>query len=539
MVRSGTTLTAYQSADGNTFTLLGTAHTIAPGRARSTWAWRSPATPTAPTATALFDNVTITTPTPPTPPPAPTGLMATAGNAQVALSWNASTGATSYTVKRSTTMGTGYASVQTGITGTSYTNTMLTNGTTYYYVVRAVNAAGASGNCNEASATPQLASARLPDQPGRHRGQRPGGLTWTRPGATSYTVKRSQTTAGPTPTYVSGHHRHQLHRHRLINGTTYYYVVSASNATGESGNSNQASATPQPPPPPRPRPAWRRGWRRAGGADLERRQRRHGYTVKRGTASGGPYDDFINPDVTGTSYTDTTPAGQRHHLLLRGVRRQRERRERRQRPGVGHAAAAAAPPTDLVATPGNTQVGAVLDGVARGDQLQGQALDHGGHRLRQRAGEHHRHDVHRHRPHQRHDLLLRGHRQHRQRRERQLDRGFGHAAAARPWRPHRRHRHRRQRAGERNWSAVSGATSYTVKRATTSGGPYSFTQSGITGTSYTNTGLTNGTTYYYVVSASNGGGEGPNSTQVSATPSSGPTWITATSAAPRRTGRTR
>ena len=76
------------------------------------------------------------------------------------------------------------------------------------------------------------------------------------------------------------------------------------------------------------------------------------------------------------------------------------------------------------------------------------------------------------------------------------------------------------------WNAVSGATSYTVKRATTSGGPYTdFTQTGITGTSYTNTGLTNGTTYYYVVSASNGGGEGPNSTQVSGTPSSGPTWF--------------
>ena len=78
-----------------------------------------------------------------------------------------------------------------------------------------------------------------------------------------------------------------------------------------------------------------------------------------------------------------------------------------------------------------------------------------------------------------------------------------------------------------SWTGVGGATSYTVKRSLTSGGPYTnFTQAGITGTSYINTGLTNNTTYYYVVSASNGGGEGPNSTpQVSATPASGPTWF--------------
>jgi hypothetical protein len=86
-------------------------------------------------------------------PAAPTGLAVTAGNAQAALTWNASTGATSYNVKRSTVSGSGYATVSSPTT-TSYTNTGLTNGTTYYFVVSAVNASGESANSSQVSATP-------------------------------------------------------------------------------------------------------------------------------------------------------------------------------------------------------------------------------------------------------------------------------------------------------------------------------------------------------------------------------------------------
>jgi hypothetical protein len=75
-----------------------------------------------------------------------------------------------------------------------------------------------------------------------------------------------------------------------------------------------------------------------------------------------------------------------------------------------------------------------------------------------------------------------------------------------------------------SWTAASGATGYTVKRATVSGGSYSNVGTP-SGTSFTNTGLSNGTTYYYVVSASNGVGESANSAEVSATPASGPTWF--------------
>src|SRR5437879_13631633 len=89
-------------------------------------------------------------------PFAPNGLTATAGNGQVGLSWNSATGATSYNVLRSTTNGGPYTSIVAGLAATSYTDTGLTNSTTYYYVVQAVTSAGKSPNSNQVSATPSV-----------------------------------------------------------------------------------------------------------------------------------------------------------------------------------------------------------------------------------------------------------------------------------------------------------------------------------------------------------------------------------------------
>jgi autotransporter-associated beta strand protein len=86
-------------------------------------------------------------------PAAPTGLNAIASNNSVALVWNAVPGASSYNVKRSTTNGSGYATI-TSASGTSCTDSTALNGTTYYYVVSGVSPAGEGGNSNQASATP-------------------------------------------------------------------------------------------------------------------------------------------------------------------------------------------------------------------------------------------------------------------------------------------------------------------------------------------------------------------------------------------------
>jgi fibronectin type 3 domain-containing protein len=87
----------------------------------------------------------------PAVPIAPTA--ARTGNAQVTLNWTASTGATSYNVLRSTTSGSGYASIATptSATFTDSASTGLTNGSAYYYVITANN--GAGGNCASANST--------------------------------------------------------------------------------------------------------------------------------------------------------------------------------------------------------------------------------------------------------------------------------------------------------------------------------------------------------------------------------------------------
>jgi cellulose 1,4-beta-cellobiosidase len=96
-------------------------------------------------------TATATAPAP-TAVSAPAGVTAKPGHAQVALSWNASAGASSYNVKRSGTSGGPYALIiSTG--ATSYADEGLASGT-FYYVISTVGANGESANSIEVSATP-------------------------------------------------------------------------------------------------------------------------------------------------------------------------------------------------------------------------------------------------------------------------------------------------------------------------------------------------------------------------------------------------
>lgn len=83
-------------------------------------------------------------------PAAPTGLIANStGNSQITLNWNPAIGATSYAVKRANTNGGPYQFIASAAS-TNYSDTGLSNGVTYYYVVSAVNAGGESLNSNQA-----------------------------------------------------------------------------------------------------------------------------------------------------------------------------------------------------------------------------------------------------------------------------------------------------------------------------------------------------------------------------------------------------
>jgi hypothetical protein len=92
-------------------------------------------------------------------PAAPTGLMVTSeGDGTVSLAWNGSMGAAGYNVYRSPVTGGGYVKVNPGLlTDTLFTDSGLRNGTSYFYVVTALDGAGnSSAYSNEAEAMPHL-----------------------------------------------------------------------------------------------------------------------------------------------------------------------------------------------------------------------------------------------------------------------------------------------------------------------------------------------------------------------------------------------
>lgn len=177
-----------------------------------------------------------------TPPPTPSGLSVTAGDAQVIISWAASSGATAYHVLRATNAGGPYTVIASPAAAT-YTDSGLVNGTTYFYVLTASNSAGDSARSAEVSATP-VAALAPPTGLSALAADAQVSLSWNAvAAATVYHVKRATNAGGPYTLLASPGVAHFTDTGRS-NGTPYYYVVSAVTAQGESADSAEVSATP-------------------------------------------------------------------------------------------------------------------------------------------------------------------------------------------------------------------------------------------------------------------------------------------------------
>jgi len=235
-------------------------------------------------------------------PAAPANVKAVAGTSQVTLSWTASPGATSYDIYRgSTSGGESPHPIATGIAGTTFVNTGLTNGTTYYYRLRAKSATGAGMYSSEVSATPQPAA---PTGLTATAGNTQITLAWTASaGAASYNIYRGTAPGAESATPIAtGITSTSYVNNGLINGSAYYYVVAAVNGGSVSTKSNEAWTKPQPPVPAAPKNlATTRGnsqvslsWTASAGATS--------YKVYRSTTPGG---ETAIAGVTTTTYINT------------------------------------------------------------------------------------------------------------------------------------------------------------------------------------------------------------------------------------------
>ena len=232
---------------------------------------------------------------------APLGLNATAGNRQISLAWLASSGATNYTIWRGTSSGN--ETFAAGATvGTTFTDGGLTNGATYYYVITAAGRAGErqfAGNFRHAGGPTACSPATLSASPGNARVT----LAWpAASGATNYYVWRG-TNSGNETANIGVTANPAFIDLGLANGTTYYYVVTASGPGGLSGNSPEASATPFAPTNIQPRPSLTAypgnglvalAWTASVGAT--------NYTVWRGLSSGG--EAIVAGSTANTVFSD-------------------------------------------------------------------------------------------------------------------------------------------------------------------------------------------------------------------------------------------
>jgi fibronectin type 3 domain-containing protein len=389
--------------------------------------------------------------TPVAAPSAPLNLQATSGVAEVALNWSppvdfGGSAITDYNIYRGTTS-SGEGLLTTIGNQEVYADTSVTAGTTYYYRVSAVNAIGEGPQSNEASTTiPTEPSAPLNFQASAGDGQ--VNLTWSAPASngglsiTNYKVYRGTSSGGET--YLKNVTGASYNDTGLTNGKTYYYEVSAVNGVGEGALSLEVNATPKsgntiPSPPQNLQASAGNGqvnltWSASasdGGSAITN------YKIYRGTVSDG--ESLLTTVGNVSLCTDTgLTNGQTYYYKVSAVNE------------IGESALSG----EVSATPSPVP-------------------------LKPSAPQH-------------------------------LQAASGNAQITLLW----------QAPSSNGSSAI---TEYRIYRGNSSGSEKYLTSVDGNNLTYTDTGLTNGQTYFYRVSAMNAAGEGPESDEASATPTSGNT----------------
>jgi fibronectin type 3 domain-containing protein len=438
--------------------------------------------------------------------PAPANLLALAGDSRAALSWEAVAGASGYRVVRN-----GTTTLNAGAV-TAYTDSPLINGVTYSYYVYASPASGGEGaHSNTATATPVGPPARPSSVSATASGTQVS-LAWAAsPSATSYNVLRSTVSGSGYAAVATGITGTTYSNTGLATATTYYYVVQGANFYGTGAPSAEAQATTVPAAPTEVVGVGGSGqitvsWAAAPKATS--------YNLLRSTTSGSGYVAFTgSTGLTGTSYVNSgLAAGSTHYYVVEAANAAGTSARSAQ---VAATTAPAAPTGLAWSSPSTTQINiswAAVTG-ATSYNLKRAGVSGGPHStiatiINPTAGY----------------------------ANSSLNAGTNYyyvasavnvagespnssqvAAMTRPAAPVLNTPTVGDRLLGLSWSAVAGATTYRVKRATTSGGPYT-TIATTTTTSYADSGLTNGVVYYYVVAAVNVAGEGPNSAQVSGKP---------------------
>ncbi|WP_079912616.1 pectinesterase family protein [Paenibacillus sp. 32352] len=345
-------------------------------------------------------------------------------------------------------------------------------------------------------------------------------LTWVEPqGAESYNIKRSETNGGPYSVIQTNVTGSSFIDTTVTNDTVYYYVITANGVGGETGNSNQVQVMPTETAVKPPAPEGLKAVSRNAQIDLSWNplENANYYTVKKASQPTGSYE-VVATNIKGTAYRIgglTNDSLSSYVVTATSVA------------GEGPASQ---PITIAASEPlGTPQVTAVA--ASRQIALQWPAVPRADHYVVKRSSS----------PDGAYSVIapnVTG----TSFKDTNLEDGKPYyykvsaaglsaagldsdivairpgADAGQPGIPAGLKAEAGEGSVTLNWSHVTGAASYQVVRSTSPGGPYSVAADGVTGGTFTDTGLTLGTTYYYAVSAINENGSSYPSIPVKAIP---------------------